>query len=316
MPLPLLAEHDGLVTAVAAGVLRGREVVVSGDESGAVRWWDATTGALVGRAEQDLPGPVRGVAIGDAGAATLVAALDGDGFLTAWDAGSAVEELSCPYGAAFGPYFLPHRGRPAIVVATWWAVLAVDAVTGRSEELGDVRGRIGRPPDYYDERDGHEGGMCRFTAAVVGGEPVWATSDLFSQYVWSGGRVRCTLTGGPGLEGTALGLGEVDGRAGVVNTDDAHGVWLHDAGSGAAVAGPLRGCGGEIVGVGLGPGAVVAASRDGAVRRWALDFTRSAVALPGAPAVARLPGAPAALAVSPRTGRAWTAVGTTVVATA
>ncbi|WP_238018690.1 hypothetical protein KZZ52_45395 [Dactylosporangium sp. AC04546] len=316
MSLPLPVEHDGLVTAVAAGLLRDREVVVTGDESGAVRWWDAATGALVGRAGEDLPGPVRGVAIGDAGSATLVAALDGDGFLTAWDAGTTAgpREISCLRGADFGPYFLPHRGRPAIVVATSWAVRAVDAVTGHSEELGDVRGRIGRPPDYYDERDGHEAGMSRFAAAVVGGEPVWATSDTFSQYVWSGGRVRCTLTGGPDLEGTALALGTVHGRAVVVNTDGAHSVWLHDAGSGAAVAGPLTGCAGEIVGVGLAPGAVVAASRDGAVRRWALDGGR-----PGGtrrePAVARLPGEPAALAVSPLTGRAWTAVGTTVVAT-
>ncbi|GGM42512.1 WD40 repeat domain-containing protein [Dactylosporangium sucinum] len=77
MPLPLLAEHDAPVTALAVGVRRDRELVVTGDESGAVRWWDAATGELAGRAIDDLQGPVRGVAIGAAADASLVAARTG-----------------------------------------------------------------------------------------------------------------------------------------------------------------------------------------------------------------------------------------------
>jgi WD40 repeat protein len=308
----VLEGHDAPVTAVALGLMRDREVVVSGDEAGAVRWWDAATGELIDQAWEDADGPIQGLAIVDAGDTTVVAAVDGNDLLVAWDADITIDirEIHCPYTVDFGPYILPIRGRPAIVVATTWMVMAVDAVTGRYEELGDVRARIGDPPGYYNEKDGHDGGMSRFFAGLLDGQPAWVTSDTSYQYVWSGGFVRCTLTGGPGLQGTAMALGTLDGRPVVANNDAAHGVWLHDGDTGAALAGPLTGCTGGIVGVGLAPDAVVAASLDGTVRRWPVGGPSPE------PAVAVLPGPPAAMVVSPRTGRAWSGVGNAVVATA
>jgi hypothetical protein len=302
----MLDGHDAPVTAVAVGTLASREVVVTGDRAGAVRWWDADTGELVDRAYEDATGPIQGVCAGTAGDLPLIGALDDDGRLTVWDADTTVEApgLFSRRPADHGPFLLRYCDRDVLVVADHQRVYAVDAGTGRNEVIGDVCARIGRPPRYEDATDGHDGGMSVFAIGPVGGSPWWVTGDIWGyHYVWQGA-VRGELVGRPVVESTALAIGSAGGQALIVRAGTDLGVRVHDL-AGSLVAGPLAGCEDRAVAVGLAPDAVLAASGDGTLRRWSAGGW--------ALRTTALPGEPAAMAVSPRTGRAWIAVGSTVV---
>jgi WD40 repeat protein len=89
----LLTGHSGRVNAVAVGRLGTQEVIVSGDNDGTLRVWDAGD-KPVGNPLTGHTGPVNAVAVGRLGARDVIVSGSNDGTVRIWDpAGRPVGEL-------------------------------------------------------------------------------------------------------------------------------------------------------------------------------------------------------------------------------
>ena len=84
--IPPRTGHTSTVTAVAVGRAGDRDVIVSGDEDGTVRVWDAVTGQPVVPPLTGHTDPVAAVAVGRAGDRDVIVSGDLDGTVRVWDA--------------------------------------------------------------------------------------------------------------------------------------------------------------------------------------------------------------------------------------
>jgi WD40 repeat protein len=271
-----LVGHSDSVRSVAFGSLAGRAVVVSGDEDGKIRWWDATSGQQLGEPLAAHDGPVCTVACGRVDGSEVVVSGGIDGFIRMW--GANRERLEPAVG-----------GRAGAVSSVALGEVDGRAVVVSGGDDGSVRlwnvtggGPCGAP------LLGHGGAVSSVALGEVDGRAVVISGgDDGSVRLWevdvTGGRARGAPLLGHGRPVRSVAFGEVqdagDGprgprrrRAVVVSGGDDGTVRLWDVTGGEKLVAPLAGHGKPVRSVTLGDvdgkAVIVSGGEDETVRMW------------------------------------------------
>ena len=254
-----LPGHHGLVSAVAIGRARDRDIIVSGSDDGMVRIWDAVTGDPVGG---PLPGRdrlVKAVAIGPAGDRDIIVSGADDGTMRIWDAVTG-EPVRVQRADLFGSVTAVAIGRAGdrdIIVASDYGMVRIwDAVTG-DPVGGPLPGRnrlvkavaIGRSGDGDIIISGCDDGTVRIWDAVTG-DPVNARVAGYYGSV------------------TAMAIGRAGDRDIIVSGSDDGMVRIWDAVTRARLSGHDRPVSAVAIGRAGDRDIIISGSDDGTMRIW------------------------------------------------
>ena len=215
------------VRAVAAIVLDGRPVVISGGDDGSVRVWDLATGAPAGDPLVGHASWVGAVATAELEGRPVVISGSGDGCVGVWDLATSTP---------IGDLFTGHAS-PVNAVAT--AELDGRPVAISGSDDGTVRvWDLATGALVGDPFTGHTGSVNAVATAELDGRPVVISgSDDLSVRVWDlapAERVSDPFSGGA-MSVRVVATAELDGRSVVVSGGDDGTVRVWDLATGALV---------------------------------------------------------------------------------
>ncbi|MGY8704596.1 WD40 repeat domain-containing protein [Bradyrhizobium sp. 18BD] len=260
-PHRVIGRHSSNVNAIAIDMGEERELVVSGNDDGTLRFWDGRTGTPLGQPLRGHTDRIKAVAFGLVDGRPIVVSGGSDETLRLWDARSGTpigEPLRGHRGSVFTVAFATVGSSPVIASGSYDETIRLwDARTGTP---------IGQP------LEGHANSVTALAFGEVDGRAVLISgSDDQTIRIWDA-HGRVTIGQSPkDLMGrvTSVAFGIIEKRAVVVCGSGDRTIRLLDARTAMPIGPSLEGHTGAVTAVALGAGGDVASgSDDKTARLW------------------------------------------------